>query len=271
MKLNIDNKPGGMVFNKDFEVFVQQNNLLDFDTVMTFKDGEVVKHAVPERKTEKFFLKEDDTSLHVYLKRHYPQSFPKVLFQAMKLSRSETAFDEFHYIVDFHTADLPTMIPIAAGVRRVGLFGKESFLVTKAIEGCVRLDHFFSPGSRVSRRQRRAVLKKVALMVKKMHDAGFNHRDLYLCHILFDNVKELFFVDLHRVEKRKQVPDRWKVKDIAALHYSAPKETISRSDRLFFLKTYFEAERLSGEERRFAIKVLKKTKKMIEHNENKAQ
>ncbi len=52
MKLNIDNNQKGMVFNRDFEVFVQQNNLLDFDTVMTFKDGEVVKHAVPERKTD---------------------------------------------------------------------------------------------------------------------------------------------------------------------------------------------------------------------------
>ncbi len=50
-----------------------------------------------------------------------------------------------------------------------------------------------------------------------MHDRGFNHRDLYLCHLLRDTEGNLFVVDLHRVDRRRQVPERWKIKDIAAL------------------------------------------------------
>ena len=78
-------------------------------------------------------------------------------------------------------------------------------------------------------------------------------------------------VDLHRADKRVHVPERWKVKDIAALNYSAPRKTISRSDRLRFLKTYLGTERLGETGKRFALKVLKKTEKMIKHNRKKSK
>ncbi len=98
-------------------------------------------------------------------------------------------------------------------------------------------------------------------LIQKMHACGFNHRDLYLCHILRDGRGDLYIVDLHRVQHRAAVPERWRVKDIAALNYSAPAGIISRTDRLRFLKTYLGTDRLTARDKRFALKILKKTRK----------
>ncbi len=110
------------------------------------------------------------------------------------------------------------------------------------------------------------LISRLAGLIQKMHACGFNHRDLYLCHILRDGRGNLYIVDLHRVQRRAAVPERWLVKDIAALNYSAPADIISRTNRLRFLKTYLGTDRLTARDKRFALKVLKKTQKMVEHN-----
>lgn len=270
-QLNIKRSDSGVVFNTEFEDLIHRNSLLDFDRVMSLNEGEVVKHAVPERKTVRFYLKNANGPVEAYLKRLYPLSLTRFFARILKLSLPGTAFDEFINITAFHRAGLPTMIPVAAGRRRCGLFRTESFLVTKSIEGCQRLDDFFSRLQDVPVEDKRELVKKVALLVKKMHECGFNHRDLYLCHILLDNKGGLFLADLHRVNKRGKVPERWKAKDVAALNYSAPWHRITRTDRLWFLKNYLGTNRLSGGEKLFALKVLKKTEKMVKHNEKKSK
>lgn len=271
IQMNIKRSDSGVVFNAEFEDLIRRNSLLDFDRVMSLNEGEVVKHAVPERKTVRFCLKNANGPVEAYLKRLYPLSLTRFFAQILKLSVPRTAFDEFINITAFHRAGLPTMIPVAAGRRRCGLFRTESFLVTKSIEGCRRLDDFFSRLQDVPVEDKRELIKKVALLVKKMHECGFNHRDLYLCHILLDSKGGLFLADLHRVDKRGKVPERWKVKDVAALNYSAPWHRITRTDRLWFLKNYLGTNRLSGGEKLFVLKVLKKTEKMVKHNEKKSK
>ena len=267
--LNIKQNDNGVFYNAGLEDLIHRNSLLDFDRLMALSEGEVVKHAVPERKTVRFYLENDDGPVEAYLKRIYPLSLTRFFTQVLKLSLPGTALDEFTNITAFHRAGLPTMIPVAAGRRRFGLFRTESFLVTKSIEGCERLDDFFSRFKNVPTEDKRGLIRKVALLVKKMHECGFNHRDLYLCHILLDSRGRLFLVDLHRVDKRGKVPERWKVKDIAALNYSAAQCSITRTDRLRFLKDYLGTDRLSGAEKLFSLKVLKKTEKMVKHNTNR--
>ena len=268
-QLNIKQSDNGVFYNVDFEDLIRRNSLLDFDRVMSLNEGEVVKHAVPERKTVRFYLKNSNGPVEAYLKRLYPLSSTKFFTQVLKLSLPRTAFDEFINIVAFHRAGLSTMIPIAAGRKRCGLFRTVSFLITKSIEGCQKIDDFFSGCQDIPVEDKRELIRKVALLVKKMHECGFNHRDLYLCHTLLDRNGRLFLVDLHRVDKREKVPERWKVKDIAALNYSAPKHSITRTDRLRFFRNYLGTDRPSEGEKLFALKVLKKTEKMIKHNKNR--
>ncbi|MEI6127474.1 MAG: lipopolysaccharide kinase InaA family protein [Pseudomonadota bacterium] len=267
-RISVKQTLGGIAYNPDFEKILCRNSLLDFNKALHLDEGEVIKHAIPERKTVKINLKDIRGFFGAYLKCQYPVSFWKFFGRLLKLSIPRTAYDEFENIIAFHQAGIPTVIPLAAGVRKCGIVQSTSFLITQALEGCTRLDHFFSSPHPASIEIKRALITKAALLVKKMHACGFNHRDLYLCHILLHTTGELYIVDLHRAGKRARVPVRWKIKDIAALNYSAPRHSISLPDRLRFLKTYLGTDHLSGRERHFALKVLKKTKKMIKHNRN---
>ena len=249
--------PDGTALNADFEQAIRDNGLLDFDAMMGLDRGKVVKHAIAQRKTVVFTLRDGSRA---YLKRHFPTGFFAALKKLLSLSPEPTAFDEFENIIAFHRAGLPTVAPIAAGRRRGA-----SFLVTEALDGCVRLEDYLGQ-TKLAAAARAELICRVADLIQKMHAAGFNHRDLYLCHILSDGRGNLYIVDLHRVQLRPAVPGRWRVKDIAALNYSAPAGIISRTDRLRFLKAYLGTERLSGRDKRFALKVLKKTQKMVKHN-----
>ena len=78
-----------------------------------------------------------------------------------------------------------------------------------------------------------------------MHRGGVNHRDFYLCHFLLHlpldtPTPRLSLIDLHRAQVRKQVPQRWRDKDLAALYFSALDIGLTRRDRLRFLRTYFD-------------------------------
>ena len=89
-------------------------------------------------------------------------------------------------------------------------------------------------------------------MARKMHKAGINHRDFYLCHFLMDvpsaedpeEAREkdkrpvLHLVDLHRAQIRQNVPRRWLVKDLGGLLFSAFEKDLTRRDLLRFVRIY---------------------------------
>ena len=72
---------------------------------------------------------------------------------------------------------------------------------------------------------KRALVRRVAEMARRMHRGGVNHRDFYICHFLLHlpvdtAAPKLSLIDLHRAQVRKQVPRRWRDKDLAAYRRS---------------------------------------------------
>src|SRR5262249_46781509 len=65
----------------------------------------------------------------------------------------------------------------AVGERR-GLFASESFLMTLEIPRAEQADWWV----RGRPARRREVIEAVAALARRFHEAGFHHRDLYLCH-----------------------------------------------------------------------------------------
>src|SRR6185503_8438002 len=71
---------------------------------------------------------------------------------------------------------------------------------------------------------KRALLQGAAEIARRMHGAGMNHRDFYSCHFLVrdrdwskwnaGDELQLVLIDLHRVQRRDRVPERWLVKDL---------------------------------------------------------
>ena len=265
----------GLIINDTYRSLLKQNKLLDFNTLMDYRDGTPVKQAGKERSTVKFLLKDTKGSVGTYLKRYRTPRVKTLTNWLFHFSSTRTALDEWNTIRAFHRTGLPTMTHLAVGLPQDTGVYKSSFLLTKEIEDVQRLDHYlphhFTPPLHPDNiKEKRSLLQELARLVKCLHRLGFNHRDLYLCHILVKREAsctwKIFFADLHRVDYRKKVPLRWKVKDLAALNYSADRNSITRTDRLRFIKYYLGEQKLTDQLKSVIKKVLKKTDKMCSHN-----
>lgn len=139
-----------------------------------------------------------------------------------------------------------TMRPVAFGERGGNPACRHSFLITEELAPTVSLEdycrdwHAIPPAPTL----KRALIDRVAMMARRMHRGGVNHRDCYICHFLLHlpvdpAAPRLSVIDLHRAQVRKETPRRWRDKDLAALHFSSLKIGLTRRDRLRFLRAYF--------------------------------
>lgn len=153
-----------------------------------------------------------------------------------------------------------------AGVETVKIVGKgsrganpaqiESFVIMRALDERVELEDFLKDFGGLTGsgrlRLKRKLVRKVADAARRMHGAGMNHRDFYLCHFHImqrdwtgdESAEEIHLplIDLHRAQIRPQVPRRWLVKDLGALLFSAVDCEINDRDLLAFLREYLGAD-----------------------------
>lgn len=114
---------------------------------------------------------------------------------------------------------------------------RKSVIVTKSLEGRISLEDYQAKDLQI----KRLLIDKIATMTRRMHEAGVNHRDYYLCHFLLDEQFDepfLNLIDLHRAQVRSAVPCRWLVKDLGGLLFSALEKDITKRDLLRFVKKY---------------------------------
>ena len=86
-------------------------------------------------------------------------------------------------------------------------------------------------------------LRAVAQFARRFHEAGFVHRDFYICHLLVHQSQRqapqrLAVLDLHRARRFAQLPQRWRLRDLAALLFSTLDLGYSRRDWLRFVRWY---------------------------------
>ncbi|MDF3012965.1 MAG: rfaP [Cellvibrio sp.] len=159
------------------------------------------------------------------------------------------ASNEWNALNKLRALDLPSLIPLAYGVRGNNPARQQSFIVTRELTDVIQLDHFFEQHS-VGVKARHRILASVAAIARELHGAGINHRDFYLCHFMLKAqfiadqtlVPEIYLVDLHRAQLRPQVPERWLVKDLGGLLFSSLNLNFTRRDYLRFMRIYFAQE-----------------------------
>lgn len=137
------------------------------------------------------------------------------------------AENEWKAIDKLKSIDVDTMTYVAYGKMGVNPAKQLSFIITEDLAGCISLEDYFIAVPKADRDspKSRELIVKLAHSVKVMHEHGVNHRDLYICHFLFDpkkasNEQYLHVIDLHRAQIRNEVPYRWLVKDVASVIYS---------------------------------------------------
>jgi len=158
--------------------------------------------------------------------------------------------------------DIPAPAPVSWGQ------GAEfSFFVSESC-GKTTLEDLADDLDKIKHGERSNVAKMLAFMVKRLHRFGFFHKDLYLCHIVYENIT-LFLIDLQRLVESPMFLNHRRKKDLAALLYSSFDTQISSSDKMRFFRTYCGSGRLSKNHKRLIRSVEAKALKIEARVEKK--
>ena len=260
---------GKLTVNAAFAPLLDAAGLTTFAAFGRLKPQEVVRN-VDRRVTARYVLDTPAGPRRFYLKRHGrppAREFVKPLLRFTKPVLG--AAPEWVALLRFHAAGLPTMTPVAFGRS-----GAESFVMTEALEDCDRVDLWAEAkrgdDSAAARSDRRALTDAVAALARTMHAAGMHHQDFYLCHMLWprgENAAAVKLIDLGRVRSHAALPDRWRVKDLAQLHYSA--EAIPATEQVRFLRAYL-GRRLERGDRALIRRVRRKAAAIGRHTAKNA-
>lgn len=195
-----------------------------------------------------------------YIKRYLVDvETSKRWFAASFASMAEREWAVLHRLAE---ADIPSIEPAALIHDTEGGQIKRACLITRALPDTETLEEADRTPA-----QRRTLATRVGEMLRDMHDAGVNHRDCYLVHWRVTDEDRLFITDLNRADIRGRVGRRWRVKDLAALLFSAQGHTTT-TERARAFKAYLGGRPL----RKFAglmRAVERKAARMARHTQRK--
>ena len=178
-------------------------------------------------------------------------------------------------------AGINTPKTIAFGEQWNGFFEKKSFCITEQIPNAEALERQLpdcfkndspdksTPESSIRSEKlnkRRQFICDLAEFVRKFHDTGFRHRDLYLSHIFYDDRRMFHLIDLARCFKPAILSKRYRVKDIAQLFYSAPGSIFTHADRMRFYKALACVRKIKSSDKLFIRKIIRKANRIATHD-----
>jgi len=160
------------------------------------------------------------------------------------------AYNEYQAAIQLSALGIDTLTPVAYGCLGNNPARQHSFLITRDLINTLSLEDYCRawPLQPPIFRVKLALINHVAHTARQMHEHGINHRDFYICHFLLEKNAEskilakkdfhCYLIDLHRCQFRKQVPHRWRVKDLGGLLYSTMDTGLSLRDYLRFIREY---------------------------------
>jgi len=265
---------GRMVLRSPFLALFLHYGLGGVQAVMDFGGGELYKVQGPRSVSRLSFL-EAGSEADFFLKRHRHPHLAEQLREFIRRGRLiSSGRREWENIWRLRQLGILTVEPVAFGEMRRWGWETESFLITQELKEAFRLTEFipqhFAPplGSSLLARKRHLV-SCLALLVHRMHEGGLFHRDLYLGHFFVkpgtEGGFELYLLDLQRVIQPKWMVERWRIKDLASLNFSAPRGWFTASDRLRFYMQYRQISQLANGDKSLIRRVIRKSRKIRAH------
>jgi len=271
---------GRLRVNEAFRPALEAAGLATLEALMNFRGG-LAYRDVPGRLTVRVELPEVGGRRQVvYLKRYTRVDGRTALRRTISLGEPVSqATAEARNIVRLSDLGIPTMRIVAIGeVLTHGGRREQSCLVTEEVADAVQADQYceqtFGPGpqGREATAAKRRLIRDLADLARRLHGAGFTHRDFYLCHFLVRSVASggdpvLHLIDLQRV-RRDAVGrgERWIVKDLGALLFSSipspatfvRSAVFTRTDRMRFARAYFQMRHLDPKAKRLVRRAVAK-------------
>lgn len=260
----------GFFVDGDYQPQLAQLGLDTLAGVFDFQQGENLLKAnlAAWRHRIRFQL---PNGQYAYLKRY--ANPPKSIQIKAWLQHGKRSFlSEFDKGPADELKEVDVLIPqvIACGGQWQGLFEKQSFIITLEIPNAASLEKTlpdcFYLDNRQSQKSRKDFIIKTAGFVRRFHQTGYRHRDLYLAHFFLSNLETLYLIDMHRTFKPGLLTNRYQIKDIAQLHYSCPGDVVSFADRLRFYRSYTQQNRLTNADKAWIRKVHAKALRIARHD-----
>jgi len=208
----------------------------------------------------------------VFLKRyHLPPAAHQLGNWLAARARKSCGALEYAVTSELSAAGIGTPKPICYGEQWNLLFEKRSFIIAEKIPDAKALERklprcFSKPPTRENLKVRRSFIAELAHFIKRFHETGYRHRDLYFSHIFRDGDGRFFLIDLARAFKPRLLARRFQIKDLAQLYYSAPGRQFSRTDRLRFYVAYSGRRELTVRDKVFIREVVQRVRRMARHN-----
>jgi Lipopolysaccharide kinase (Kdo/WaaP) family len=196
--------------------------------------GEVVS-GHPDRHVMQVVLDAGGEELPCYLKRQHrvrwKERWNNWLAGAGFVSRSER---EGRLLLALEDAGLPAPCCLAFGEDGCG----RAFLLVRAAEGHIDLHRW------LSKRNGNVgdISERLGRLVAEVHNAGFDHPDLYAKHVLVHpETDAVMLIDWQRSRRWPSVSWSHRIRTLAALHATIAKHLVPLVPRLRFLRAYLEA------------------------------
>ena len=260
----------------DYQAALSKVGLTSIDSVFSFNAAENLtkKNLARFRSRLQFDVETPNLpqSTTVFMKRY---DSPPVISQLKnRLSvrgRKSCAGLEFTALNELAVAGIGTPKVISYGEQWGTLFEKRSFLITEKIPNAESIErklpqYFDEPVSKETLRLRRDFVARLANFIKLFHKTTYRHRDLYFAHIFYDDAGRFFLIDLARAFRPVVLNQRFKVKDLAQIFYSAPGRHFSKTDRLRFYIGYAGRRKLTQEDKGIIRRVVRKAGQMARHD-----
>jgi heptose I phosphotransferase len=115
-----------------------------------------------------------------------------------------------------------------------------AFLLVAEVAGAVDLPTLLR--ARPDPGERRRLARQLGVALARLHDAGFEHRDLYAKHVFVDpRAATVSLLDWQRTRRRGFLGLRARARDLAALHATLADELAGPRERLACLFAYWHA------------------------------
>ena len=211
-------------------------------------DGEIFRHK-EGRRTLRFQLAEKS----YFLKYHKGIGWLEIIKNILQLRAPIiSAKNEWKAVKFLEKQGVETMTLAGYGEKGLNPATKQSFVITDDLTDTMSLEFLGEQWHKTppTFASKKALIEKLATISKKMHENGMNHRDFYLVHFLLDKSfaehntfthdTPVFLIDLHRalISEGKPVKQRWLVKDIGSLYFSAMDVPLTQRDIFRFIKNY---------------------------------
>src|SRR5262245_26185052 len=267
LHVNCETLDGGrLTVAAEYLPLLRAHRLDTFDRIMALNGGKTARDF-PGRQTVRLEFARptgDEPAQGIYLKRYQPQ-YLSLCRRWLRWwgwpAAQDEAWREWQGLQAMHELGIATPIPIAVGQQRAHGMVTRSFLITAEVRGGMEGGVYardLTPSAR------RRFLERVAALVRKFHQAGWVHKDLYISHVLAvppvapARDADLVLIDLQRVSRPCCWRQRWVVKDLGALAYSALKSGASPRDLLRAYLEYRGKPRFEPSDRAFARRILRR-------------